>query len=78
MADSSNEAGGPGGAGSPLLEIRDLHVSAGDLTILRGVDLTINAGEVHAIRQVIIDDGSAMADWRLDDADTSSDIDFNN
>ena len=37
-----------------------------------------NAGEVHAIRQVIIDDGSAMADWRLDDADTSSDIDFNN
>ncbi|PKB81368.1 MAG: Fe-S cluster assembly ATPase SufC [SAR202 cluster bacterium Io17-Chloro-G9] len=37
------------GSGSPLLEIRDLHVSAGNLIILRGVDLTVNAGEVHAI-----------------------------
>ncbi|MGB3828498.1 MAG: Fe-S cluster assembly ATPase SufC [Ornithinimicrobium sp.] len=35
------------------LEIRDLHVSveteAGDKEILRGVDLTINSGETHAI-----------------------------
>ena len=33
----------------PLLEIRGLYVSAGDLEILKGVDLTINEGEVHAI-----------------------------
>ncbi len=33
----------------PLLEVRDLHVSVGDQEILHGVDLTVNAGEVHAI-----------------------------
>ena len=32
-----------------LLEIRDLHASVGDTPILKGIDLTINAGEVHAI-----------------------------
>ncbi len=32
-----------------LLEIRDLHVSAEDGAILRGVDLTVGAGEVHAL-----------------------------
>ena len=37
------------GSGVPLLEIRDLHVSAGDLNILRGLNLTVNTGEVHAI-----------------------------
>jgi Fe-S cluster assembly ATP-binding protein len=31
------------------LEIRDLHVSVEDKEILRGVDLTVNAGEVHAM-----------------------------
>jgi Fe-S cluster assembly ATP-binding protein len=31
------------------LEIRNLHVSAGDKAILRGVDLTVNRGEVHAL-----------------------------
>ena len=36
-------------SGVPLLEIRNLHVSAGDLEILRGVNLTVNVGEVHAI-----------------------------
>ena len=41
--------GNPSGDCAPLLEIRGLHVSAGDLAILRGVDLTVNAGEVHAI-----------------------------
>ena len=35
--------------GVPLLEIRGLEVSADGLAILRGVDLTVNAGEVHAI-----------------------------
>ena len=33
----------------PLLEIRNLHARVGDKQILKGVDLTINAGEVHAI-----------------------------
>ena len=33
----------------PLLEIRDLHVSAEDGAILRGVDLVVGTGEVHAL-----------------------------
>jgi Fe-S cluster assembly ATP-binding protein len=32
-----------------MLEIKNLHASVDDNEILRGVDLTINAGEVHAI-----------------------------
>jgi Fe-S cluster assembly ATP-binding protein len=36
-------------AKTPLLEIRDLHASVGGNEILRGVDLTVNTGEVHAI-----------------------------
>src|SRR5271170_154869 len=32
-----------------LLEIRDLHVRVEDREILRGVNLTMNAGEVHSI-----------------------------
>src|SRR4051794_3289329 len=31
------------------LEIRNLHVQAGDKEILRGVDLTVNKGEIHAL-----------------------------
>ncbi|WP_062348561.1 Fe-S cluster assembly ATPase SufC [Herbidospora yilanensis] len=31
------------------LQIRDLHVSVGDKEILKGVDLTVSAGETHAI-----------------------------
>jgi Fe-S cluster assembly ATP-binding protein len=34
---------------SPLLRIDDLHVSVGGNEILRGLDLTVRAGEVHAI-----------------------------
>jgi Fe-S cluster assembly ATP-binding protein len=34
---------------SPLLEIRNLHAGLKDKQILKGVDLTISAGEVHAI-----------------------------
>ncbi|NNN00486.1 MAG: Fe-S cluster assembly ATPase SufC [Acidimicrobiaceae bacterium] len=34
---------------APLLELINLHVEADGATILRGVDLTINAGEVHAL-----------------------------
>ena len=33
----------------PLLEIRNLHARVGDKQILKGVDLTIDVGEVHAI-----------------------------
>ncbi len=32
-----------------MIEIKDLHVKIGDVEILRGIDLKINAGEVHAI-----------------------------
>jgi Fe-S cluster assembly ATP-binding protein len=34
---------------TPLLVIDDLHASAGDVDILKGVDLTVNPGETHAI-----------------------------
>ena len=34
---------------SPLLELRNLHVSADDVEILRGVNLTVGEGEVHAL-----------------------------
>ena len=33
----------------PLLKIENLHASAGDVPILRGVDLTVDRGEVHAL-----------------------------
>ena len=33
----------------PLLEIKDLEASVGDKPILRGISLTVNAGEVHAV-----------------------------
>ena len=34
---------------TPLLEICDLHVSIEDTQILKGISLTVNIGEVHAI-----------------------------
>ena len=33
----------------PLLEIKNLHVEIDGREILKGLDLTVNAGEVHAI-----------------------------
>ena len=33
----------------PILEIRDLHARVDDNDILRGIDLTVMPGEVHAI-----------------------------
>jgi len=33
----------------PDLEIRNLHVQAGDKKILKGLDLTVNQGEIHAL-----------------------------
>ena len=35
--------------GTPMLEITDLHASVEGKEILRGIDLVVNAGEVHAI-----------------------------
>lgn len=32
-----------------MLEIRNLHVSVADQEIIKGLDLTVNAGEVHSI-----------------------------
>ena len=32
-----------------MLEIKDLHASVGGTQILKGIDLKVNAGEVHAI-----------------------------
>ena len=32
-----------------MLEIRNLHATAGDKEILRGIDLTVKTGEVHAV-----------------------------
>jgi Fe-S cluster assembly ATP-binding protein len=37
------------GDAAPMLEIGDLHARAGDAEILRGLDLVVGAGEVHAI-----------------------------
>jgi len=37
------------GSPTPLFEIQDLHVSADGVEILKGVDLTILPGEVHAL-----------------------------
>lgn len=34
---------------APLLEIKNLNASAGEHEILKGVDLTVNRGEVHAL-----------------------------
>ena len=36
-------------ADQPLLKIENLHASAGDVPILRGVDLTVERGAVHAL-----------------------------
>jgi len=32
-----------------VLEIRNLHASIGEKEILKGIDLTVNAGEIHAV-----------------------------
>ncbi len=34
---------------APLLQITNLHAVAGDVEILKGVDLTVNRGEIHAL-----------------------------
>ncbi len=37
------------GNDTPLLEVRNLHVSIDETQILKGISLTVNLGEVHAI-----------------------------
>ena len=37
------------GDAAPMLEICGLHARAGDAEILKGLDLVVGAGEVHAI-----------------------------
>ncbi|MEE9178544.1 MAG: Fe-S cluster assembly ATPase SufC [Acidimicrobiia bacterium] len=34
---------------TPILQIENLYASAGDIEILKGVDLTVNQGEIHAL-----------------------------
>ena len=34
---------------APLLQIKELRAAAGDVEILKGVDLTVNRGEIHAL-----------------------------
>ena len=36
-------------SGETILRVSNLHVSIGDTEILRGVDLEINSGEIHAL-----------------------------
>ena len=40
---------GRDGNGGPLLEVRNLHVAVGDTEILKGIDLSVDLGQVHAI-----------------------------
>ncbi|MDH3250765.1 MAG: ATP-binding cassette domain-containing protein, partial [Acidimicrobiia bacterium] len=34
---------------TPLLQIKNLHAAADDVEILKGVDLTVDRGEIHAL-----------------------------
>jgi len=38
-----------GGTGTPLVEVRDLHKSFGDLRVLRGMDFTVPSGSVTVL-----------------------------
>ena len=37
----------------PLLEIEDLHASAGDTEIIKGMNLTVERGEIHAFNAFV-------------------------
>ncbi len=49
MSTASADSGAHAAASAALLEVRDLHVKVGEQPVLRGVSLTVRAGEVHAI-----------------------------
>jgi Fe-S cluster assembly ATP-binding protein len=49
MSETSSNATPETTPSVPLVEIRDLHANAGDTPILKGIDLVLRAGEIHAI-----------------------------
>jgi len=49
VAKASRSSNGQHPEAAPLLHVRDLHVSVEDNEILKGLDLTVNVGETHAI-----------------------------
>ena len=49
LASSSKERGMIYPDSKVLLDVRDLHATVNDIEILKGIDLTVRAGEVHAI-----------------------------
>ena len=51
---------------SVLLEIEDLHARVGDKEVIKGLNLTINEGEVHAIMGPN-GAGKSRACWRPSD-----------
>jgi Fe-S cluster assembly ATP-binding protein len=49
MSAPANTPSGSGAEAGALLQIRDLHVKVQEQPVLRGISLTVRAGEVHAI-----------------------------
>ncbi|MDP9180564.1 MAG: Fe-S cluster assembly ATPase SufC [Chloroflexota bacterium] len=49
MATARRGRNGSHADATPHLEVRDLHVSVAENQILKGLDLSVNVGEVHAI-----------------------------
>jgi Fe-S cluster assembly ATP-binding protein len=49
MAEPNTTGGRPPGPPEPILKIEDLHATVEDKTILRGVDLAVPQGEIHAL-----------------------------
>ena len=52
-----------------MLEVKKLHAKIGDKEILRGINLTINDGEIHAIANV-----QTELDFEVKDGDTPLEV----